>query len=145
MTVAQNIVLADAATTPVNHTFVPMGPDRSGSFWFVDRSRENAIGYWRISVKIALAGTPRPGQSSKDRVSRVTVSLHEPELETLSNGSASGIAPAPQVAYINRANHEFILPERGGKRGRQDLRKMSAQLLADATIVDVIENLSYLQ
>jgi hypothetical protein len=31
---ASNIVKDDAQATPVTHTFVPLGPDKDGVFWF---------------------------------------------------------------------------------------------------------------
>lgn len=142
---ATAIVLADALATPVNHTFQPIGFDRNDNqFWFVDRSQANSIGYWRISCKIQTPKPAQPGQSSKDRVHIVTVSLHEPVLETVSNSTMSGIIPAPTVGYIMRSATTFWLPERGTDQNRKDLRKMMANLLANSNVVAVVENLEFL-
>lgn len=143
MTVATNIVLADAQATPVNHTFVPMGKDSSGAFWFVDQSQSNAIGFWRISVEIKQPDFPKVGQSAQERNYRFRIGLHEPVLETLSNNSA-GLTPAPTVAYIPRVFTEYIISERASLQNRKDLRKMNSNLNADANIVAVVENLQYL-
>lgn len=144
MTVATDIVLADAQATPVNHTFKPIGPDRDGVFWFVDQSISNAIGFWRISVKTTVPKAARAGESSRDRNFRVTVGLHEPVLETLSNSTVSGIAPAPTVSYIPRVFTEYVMPERASELDRKNLRKMNANLQANANILAVVEALTYL-
>lgn len=143
MATATNIVLADAQATPVNHTFVVFGKDDKGVFWFVDQSQSNEIGYWRVSVEVQKPATPRPGESSANRVTRVKVGLHEPILEVLSNNSA-GYIPAPTVAYIPRVITEYVLHERCSLQNRKDLRKMNALLQADSNIVAVVESLQYL-
>jgi len=144
MAVATNIVLADALATPVNHTFVPIGKDDKGIFWFTDQSVTNAIGFWRISVEVKAPAAARAGQSSADRTYRVRIGLHEPILETVSNGTVSGISPAPTISYIPRSFTEYVMPERASLQNRKDLRKMTASLNADANIIAVVENLNYL-
>lgn len=144
MATATVITLADAQATPVNHVFTPIGLDSKDTYWFVDQSAQNAIGYWKISVEITQPPQAQPGESSARRVHRVRIGLHEPVLETVSNSTVSGIAPAPTVAYIPRSFHEFIVPERGALLDRKNLRKMSANLLNDANIIAVVENLQYL-
>lgn len=141
---ATAIVLADAQATPVNHTFNPIGKDEKEVFWFIDQSATNAIGFWRISVDISQPKTPQVGESSSRRVNRIMVGLHEPVLETVSNNTVSGIAPAPTVSYIPRVFCEFVVPERSALLDRQNLRKMAANLLANSNIVNVVENLNYL-
>lgn len=144
---AEDIVLADAAGTPVDHTFKPSGVDnKTGIYWYVDRSQENAIGYWKISVELKEPPLAvNPGQNSSERNYRVRVGLHEPVLETVSNSTVSGIAPAPTVAYIPRSFTEFILSERTTLLQRKSLRKMTASLLNDDQIIDVVENLARIQ
>lgn len=145
MATATAITLADAQATPVNHTFNPVGLDDKRTFWFVDQSQANAIGYWKVSIEISQPPAAQPGESSAKRVIRARVGLHEPILETVSNSTVSGIAPAPTVAYIPRAFSEFILPERSALLDRKSLRKMHANLLNDANVISVIENLNFLQ
>lgn len=144
MATATAITLADALATPVNHVFTPIGLDSKDTYWFVDQSASNAIGYWKISVEITQPPQAQPGESSARRVHRVRIGLHEPVLETVSNSTVSGIAPAPTVAYIPRSFHEFVVPERGATIDRKNLRKMSANLLNDANIINVVENLQFL-
>lgn len=140
-----SIVLADAQATPVNHTFVPMGRDKDGVFWFEDQSATNAIGNWRISVEVKKPPVAAARQSSDGRNYHYKIGLHEPILETVSNSTVSGISPAPTVAYVSRAITDFSMPERSSLQNRKDLRKMKAALLANADITALIEGLTYVQ
>jgi hypothetical protein len=138
---ASNIVLADAQGTPVNHTFVPMGPDKNGLFWFEDSSQASPIGYWRVSFELKRPPIAVAGQNSKDRTYRVKVALHEPVLETLSNSTVSGIQPAPTIAYASRGFVEYVFPERTSLQNRKDLRKMLYNLLNETQCVALAETL----
>lgn len=140
MPAVANIVLADAQATPVNHTFVPLGPDTNGVWWFEDQSGTSEIGWNRISVQLVRPINPAPGLSSGQRVSRVKLGVHTPKLETLGTNDA-GLTPPATVAYIPRVNVEFILPERGALQDRKDIRKYCEKLLADAQMISVIEQL----
>lgn len=141
---ASNIVLADALATPVNHTFIPIGRDKNGVFWFEDQSQANAVGFWRISIELKRPLAPAGRQSSEGRAYRASVGLHEPILEVLSNSTVSGIVPAPMVSYVSRSFNEFVMPERASLQNRKDLRKMTANLLNEAQVVSMIENLVYI-
>lgn len=137
---ATNIVLSDAAATPVAHTFIPLGRDSKNVFWFEDQSQTNTIGYWRISVEQKRPMPAQAGQNSKERTYRTVIGLHEPVLETVSNSTISGIPPAPTVAYVPRCFTEYVAPERSSLLDRKHLRKMNASLQADAQITAVVEN-----
>lgn len=139
---ASNIVLADAQATPVNHTFVPRGPDKDGLFWFEDQSQANQLGYWRISVEIKRpSANPSPGTSSAGRTNRVRISLHEPILANVTNSTVSGVEPAPTLAYVPRGFTEFVLPEAATLQNRKDMRKMMANLLAETQVTSAVESL----
>jgi hypothetical protein len=142
---ASNIVLADALATPVNHTFVPIGRDKNGVFHFEDQSQANAVGFWRITVELVRPPAAQARQNSEGRSQRVKIGLHEPILETVSNATVTGIAPAPTVSYVPRSFTEFVMPERSSLQNRKDLRKMTAALLGDTQIVSAVENLAYIQ
>lgn len=138
---AANIVLADAQGTPVNHTFVPLGPDKNGVFWFEDQSQANSLGFWRISVEVKRPSLATSGQNADNRSNRVRVGLHEPALANITNSTVSGVEPAPTLAYVMRSFSEFVMPERGTLQNRKDLRKMTSNLVSNSLIVDVVENL----
>lgn len=144
MAAAANIVIADAQATPVNHTYVPIGPDVKDPsiFWFEDQSQASAIGFWRISAQLKRPAPARQGQSSQQRTIRAIIGLHQPVLETVSNSTVSGITPAPTLAYVPRTICEFIIPERSTLLNRKDARKMMSLLLADSQVVALVENLA---
>lgn len=141
MAAAVNIVLADALATPVNHTFIPLGPDSKGTFWFEDQSQASPIGFWRISVEMKRPSAAQAGQNSKDRTIRIKTGIHQPVLETLSNSTVSGILPAPTVSYVPRNYTEYVLPERSSLLDRQNSRKMNYNLQNNAQIVSMVESL----
>lgn len=140
MALAANIVLLDAQATPVSHTFIPIGKDQNGVFWFEDQSQANAIGYWKVSIEVKKPLPGAPGaKSGADRVVRVKLAMHEPSMETLGT-SDSGLPPPPTISYIVRSSCEFILPERSTQQNRKDIRKMTGNLISDAQIVSAVEN-----
>lgn len=142
MALAANIVLADAQATPVNHTFIPIGPDKAGLFWFEDQSQSTPIGYWKISVEAKRPAPSQPGESSAKRTIKVRIGLHQPVLENVTNATVSGIAPAPTVSYVPRTFTEYLIPERASLLNRQDMRKMNANLQTNAQIVAAVETLA---
>lgn len=141
MSAVSTITLADAQATPVNHNFIPLGPDAKGVWWFEDQSQSTPLGYWRISLELkrTLPGAAGTAASS-NRVNRVKVTLHLPTLETLGT-SDSGITPPPTIAYVDRGSMEFILAERDSLQNRKDLRKMLSNLASNTQVVDMVENL----
>jgi len=140
MSAVTSISLDDAQGTPVSHTFVPLGPDLKGVWWFEDQTGVASIGFNRISLALTRAGNPAPGSNSGDRVNRVKIGMHMPKTETLGTDGA-GLTPPPTVAYIDRSITEYILPERDSLQDRKDIRKMSMNLLANAQVVAMVENL----
>lgn len=141
MAAAANIVLADAQSTPVNHTFIPIGPDPNGVWWFEDQSAASPLGYNRISIELKRPANGKPGDSSQNRLYRCKIGLHTPKLENVTNSTVSGVAPAPTMSYIPRFLCEFLLPERSALQDRKDLRKFGYLLLQDTALVNAIENL----
>lgn len=139
MATSVDIVLADAQATPVNHTFTALGQDNDRIAQFVDTSAAAAIGYWSISVEIKNPPAPKPGETSRNRVRRVKLTLSEPILETLGTNDA-GYTPAATIAYIPRAVVEFVQPEQCTLQNKKDIRKMVANLLNNAQIIAVVEN-----
>lgn len=138
---AVNIVLADAQATPVNHTFVPLGPDKDGLFWFEDQSQASPVGFWRISYQLKRPAIAKAGESSRERTYRAVIGLHEPVLETVSNNTVNGIAPAPTISYVPRSFTEYVMPERSSLQNRKDLRKMTYNLQNEAQLVSLVETL----
>lgn len=143
-----NVVLANGESTPVNHTFVPLGQDvKTGIWWFEDQSPRVAVnsslGYPRMGVRTKREMEAAPGQSAKNYVTRVEVTFAIPMLESLGT-SSSGFTPAPQVAYVDRVKTEFILSSRDALADRKDVLAYAKNSLANANIVDLVHNLSML-
>jgi hypothetical protein len=136
-----NIVIADAQATPVNHTFVPVGPDKNGVQYLTDYSQANAVGYWQISIEVSSPTPARVGNNGQSSVHKVRVGLHEPVLETPGDSSASGIIPAPTVAYIPRSFVEYVIPMRSTTQNRKDLWKMTHLLAANPQLQNAVEDL----
>jgi hypothetical protein len=138
---AANIVLADAQATPVNHTFVPLGPDKEGVFWWEDQSAASPIGFWRVSYQLKRPPVPVAGQSSSQRTFRAVVGIHEPVLENVTNNTVSGISPAPTISYTPRSFTEYVLPERASLTDRKSMRKMTYNIANEAQYVALVETL----
>lgn len=140
MAAVSNIVLNDAQATPVAHTFIPLGPDTNGVWWFEDQTGAAPIAYNRISLSLTRPGNPAAGASAGDRVNRVKWSIHTPVLETLGTAD-NGILPPPKVAYVCRSMGEFILPDRSTLQERKNLRKYADFLLAESQLTSMVETL----
>lgn len=140
MAAVVNIVLNDAQGTPVAHTFIPLGPDKEGRWWFEDQSPTNAIGYNRISLQLVRPSTPVASPNPGERTNRVKVSIHCPVLETLGTAD-NGLTPPPTVAYVPRFTAEFIMSERASLQNRKDLRKYADFLLAETQLTAMVEQL----
>lgn len=140
MSAVSNIVLNDAQATPVAHTFIPLGPDAAGRWWFEDQTGSSPLNYNRISLQLVRAAVGKPGENAGDRTSRVKISIHTPKLETLGTNDA-GLTPPNQVAYVPRCNVEFIMSDRASLQDRKDLRKYVDYLLAETQLTNMVENL----
>jgi len=138
---AANIVINDGLATPVSHTFVPIGQDKDGLFWFEEQGiAASTIGNYRLSVELRRPAPPPAGSTSKDRSYRFRLGIHTPILEVLSNNSA-GYTPAPTIAYTPRVFVESVMPERSNLQNRKDQLAFTKNALADASIVAVMRDL----
>lgn len=133
MSAIANIAIQDGQATPVTHTLIPI---KSGldSLW-----RENQAG-------LPLVGQPTLSSTLKlntqNGLNRVKLVLELPALETATAANSQGYTAAPKVGYSNRITIDMVLPSRGTSAQRKDLRVLVRNLLADAVIVDLIENLN---
>lgn len=135
---AANIVINDGATTPVAHTFTPLGKDAKGIFWFTQTTPAptNPLGAKRIGVSLLL-----PGNGNRlTGDAKAVISIYEPVLETLGTNS-SGITPPPTLAYQLVGRETFSLAVRSTKQERKDIRVLKQNLLGNAQIVSMIDDL----
>lgn len=127
MSAIANIVIADGAATPVNHTFSPVSTNPAG--WEdTDAAKTYKASQYRI------ASVTKRSNSTKG-LTRVKATL---ELPTMGDGVSM---PTSEVNYTHTVIIEFICPNRGLKQERKDTRTLVKNLLADAQIVDLIDEL----
>lgn len=133
MSAISNIAIQDGQATPVTHTFYPIQSDPSANY------RESQSG-------LALVGQGRVMiaflNSADAPVQKVRVQLELPALETVTGSNANGYTAAPKVGYTNKATLDLFLPARGTAAQRKDLRVLLINLLANAQVIDSIENLA---
>lgn len=135
-----NIVINDGASTPVAHTFSPIGRDpKTGVFWFEQTNpavpvlQAKRIGYKQERLlgdkTRQLTGT-----------SKVSYTVHVPTLETVGTNDG-GITPPPTLAYREVARVEFELAERSSQQERKDTRVLALNLLGHAMPVANVDTL----
>lgn len=139
MSSISNIVLNDAASPPVAHTFQPALQGLQGSLLvanYEDRVANDGIpvGFNRIFLTFER---PKANRASY----HVVVKVQTPVMEVLSNSTVTGITPAPQVAYLPLAEVKFVIPQRASAQSRKDLRKMVYELINTAAFKAAVEDL----
>lgn len=125
------IVLADGATTPVNHTFSPVNIDVAGVAKLADRSGGISVGFPVVSLSVR-----NPSKTSKNY--RVTVKVVVPTLEVTSASTGTGIQPAPTKAYDILSTLEFVLPERSTLLERQHIYAYMKNFLANTNVSNAV-------
>lgn len=130
------VTVNDGATTPVAHAYAPAGIDGNQVASFADRSGGIPVGYGKLTISLRP-----PSPKSIEKMYLATFRLETPILEQTSASTASGIQPAPTVAYKPIAEVRMWLPERSTLQNRKDLRAQVKNLLADAVVSAVVENL----
>lgn len=136
-----SIVINDLQATPVAHTFVPLGPDSKGVWWFEDQSPSSVVAYKRLSLSITRPPVAKAGDSSLDRRNRVTIKIYDPKADNITNSTVSGVLPAPSLAYVVSAEITFLMPERSTLQDRKDIRAYTGNLLANANVIAMIDTL----
>jgi len=131
MSTAANIAIQDGQGTPVTHTFYPI-QTTDPVIYRESLASTPTIGNGTINVAV---------RENASGLVKVTVTMRLPALETASGANPEGYTAAPKEAYTNQAKLELVLPVRGTVDQRKDLRVLFADLLGDAQIVDLIDEL----
>lgn len=126
------ITIADGKGTPENHVFQPINSGND-SLYRTQVSTLPLVGQELITAKV---------KKVNPNVNSVVVGIELPALETAANANSSGYTAAPKVAYTNRVTVTFMLPTRGTAAQRTDLRTLIKNLLSNAQIVDLVDNLT---
>ena len=132
MAAIANIVVPDAAATPVNHTFVPSKVDGDTAL-YLEKSVNAGIGFWPLSV---TQRAPLAGQQEK--LYRTTVKLAIP---VTTDETINGVV-RKTLLFTMRGSVEFVIPETATLQNRKDLRKLLAGILGDVQVIDNNENLN---
>jgi len=138
MAARANIVINDGVAVPVAHTFNPNSGDGNvpGSSVI---GYEDRVGGIQVGFPIITITTRKPTKQNKNH--KVTFGVKVPKLETVSNSTVSGIAPAPTIAYDCVFTGSFTLPERSEIAVRKDLLAYVKNLFANAVTTAAVETL----
>lgn len=137
------LTLNDGQSTPVAHTFNPEGVlnQMPPVALYADRSTGVAVGFPRLSISLSTPPVARRGQASTaDRVYRAKMKVMLPVLETLGTNDA-GVTPPATKAFDLVFNGEFILPERSSLQNRKDILAYAKNLLTQAVITALVQDL----
>lgn len=124
------IVVPDAASTPVNHTFNKTKVNGDTAY-FVEQSNASSIGYWPLTMSLRA---PLPGQVEKVYRSKMSFAMPVVSSETI-----NGIS-RPHLEYTLRYNVESVVPAEATLQNRKDLRKLAVGLQNDASWVACVES-----
>lgn len=127
------ISVADGKSTPVAHVFNPVTSTPEAMY------RESVSALPLIGQGVLITQLKSQPTAA---VQRIRVKLTLPALETASGQNAAGYTAAPKVAYSNDVILDFVLSSRGTVDQRKDLRVMLSNLLRDAQVIDLIDNLN---
>jgi hypothetical protein len=136
MAIRANVVLTDAAATPVNHTFYPIGNtgDPAVIRW-IDRTQGIAAGQNRLT----LSQRAPDGQNAKTY--KLSWKLELPVLAQTSPSTSSGIQPIPVSDHTNVVSLELVMHERASQQERKDALAMIRDLITETIMTNQVENL----
>lgn len=127
------VTINDGAATPVARNFAPT-VIADGVATLEDRSGGIAIGFPVITTSLRR---PKGGSTNYRAVAKIRF----PVLEQTSASTATGIQPAPTVAYVLQGEVSFILPQRATLQDRKHVLALTKNLMAHATSTSLIESL----
>jgi len=127
-----NITINNGAAVPVAKTFAPIQIDTNLVASYADRSDGISIGFPIITIS-------NRKQSNGGYKAKVNIAL--PILEAASAATSEGYDAVPRVAFVCRSNHEFFLPARSTEAHRKDILAFSANILGDAVVAALVEQL----
>jgi hypothetical protein len=134
MGIRANIILTDGAGTPVNRTYYPMATKDKVLFW-IDRTQPIFAGQNQLSLLQRPAAKDAPAYKFDWKLSCPILA------ELSSGGSAAGYTADPKVAYTNLANLGFVFHERSTLQERKDVLYQTRDLIDEAIMTNLVENL----
>jgi hypothetical protein len=137
MAIRGNVTLTDAATTPVNRVYYPVRTDDNAVLFWKDRTQPVLAGQNTLSVAQRMA-------TKTSKSSKISWKLEAPILEQTSPSTATGIQPAPTVAYTNIGTIELVLPDRCTLQDRKDLLSQLRDLIDEAIVTSQVHDLDFI-
>lgn len=134
------VTINDGASTPVAHTFVPLGRDKATGVFFWEQSTPvpgSKIAAKRLGYKQERILNPKKQLTGS---STVSYSVWVPTAATTTNNS-SGLPTPPTLDYREVARISFELAERSTKQERKDTRVLAMNLLAHAMAIANVDDL----
>lgn len=126
MSAISNIVVFDGAATPVAHTFLAESVSREGQS-VTATYREATAGVpdyaqGRVTIKHSRLGSG---------VSKRSVRVELPVMESISGVNASGYTAAPKVAYVDTVEVSGLFHERSQVAGRRSVRQLALNIVGN--------------
>jgi hypothetical protein len=136
MAAITTITLTDATpVTPVNRAFSPTKQDGE-LVTYHNRASGIVVGFDKLSINVR--------QATKDsKATKLTFRLETPILEQTSASTASGIQPAPTLAFTPLINCDLVFPDRSTLQQRKDLLAMFRDLVNEAIVTNMVENYDF--
>lgn len=130
-----NISIPDGKPTPESHVYVPMKSGTDAQWKRTGVAGQPAVAMEQVLASMKLVETA-------NGVNKIDIELAIPVLEQVAGGTSAGYTAAPALAHTLRAKVTFFAHQRSDVAGRKDLRVLLTGLLANAQIVDMIDNLT---
>ncbi len=135
MAAIANVVINDGQATPVAHTFAPAKTSADYAL-LEDRAAGIYIGYNKLVLSLVR---PTGEARQANRNLKLSIRIETPKMETVSNNTVSGIAPAPTVSYRPMAEIMVTLPERSNLQDRKDLQAFLKNVMSNSFVTDAFE------
>lgn len=127
-----NIVIADGASTPVNHTFNPVTRGVNLAI-YKDKAPGITVAYPSIEMSDRW-------QKNADGSYKVNWKLSVPTLATTAPTTSTGIQPAPTVGYTCWATGTFTVPNQASLADKKNIYALAKNFLALALMKDIVES-----
>lgn len=127
MATRANIVIADGAATPLSHTFVPLGKPNGNEYDFYVE-RVSGKPEFQSEIRVKTQQPSRQGQPYK-----VFITMIQPKTVTVNS--------VETLDRQSRIDLTVTVSGRSVTQDRKDLRVLLTNLLSNAQIIGVIDNL----
>lgn len=128
MSAQTNVVAYDGASTPIQHTLIPLGVTRQGNK-IVGQWRENAAGipvYAQVRLQITL-------ERQRNGVYKGNVRTSIPVQEVVTGSNSAGYSAAPKVAHELTEDSVIFVHERSDASQRRTLRQLHNNIMNGVT------------